>query len=74
MKENILSQEGRPVFECDNYGGRWKCYSSDFSNIMQKTVEDNSCGILGVDYGIIENGRHVGGITCAKTKTVELQK
>lgn len=33
---------------------------------MTATEEDNSCGILGVDYGIIENGRHVGGITCAK--------
>lgn len=70
---NIWNEE-TPVYlktstiECGNNSkGEWICKEVSGESTLKKSGDDG-CGILGVDYGIVESdGSLTGGITCATT-------
>jgi hypothetical protein len=64
--ESLSNLNTMITYLCGFSRDKWKCVRNTEVTSLKKNGDDaNVCGVLGFDYGIIENGEKVGGITCA---------
>jgi len=52
-----------------NVRGEWVCIDDSQLSVLRKGIDDE-CGKQGVDYGVIENGKRVGGVTCSEIDVI----